>query len=53
MIKQMIGLEGVHTAKFDSCQIGMETTDAAGHTQAAKKRTTVMTNSANLTIVLR
>ena len=43
---------GVHTAKLDFCQLGMITTDAAGQTQAAKKRTIVMTNSANKAEVL-
>ena len=53
MMKQMMGLEDVHAAKFDFCQLGMKTTDAAGRTQAAKKRTTVMTNSGNLAEVLK
>ena len=48
MTKHVMQLEGVHTARFEFCQLGMETVDAAGEKQAAKKRTTVMTNSANL-----
>ena len=48
MIKHVMKLEGVHTARFDFCQVGMETVNAAGEKQATKKRTTVMTNSANL-----
>ena len=48
LLKHVMRLEGVHTARFDFCQLGMETVDAAGEKQAAKKRTTVMTNSANL-----
>ena len=48
-----MSLEGVHTAKFDFCQLGMITKDADGAMQAAKKPTTVMTNSANLAEVLR
>ena len=48
-----MSFEGVHTAKFDFCQLGMTTTDEDGETQAAKKRTTVLTNSANLAEVLR
>lgn len=53
MLKHVMRLKGVHTARFESCQLGMETVDAAGKKQAAKKRTTVMTNSANLAEVLR
>ena len=53
MMKQMMGLEGVHTARFDFCPLGMETASAGGERQAAKKRTTVMTNSLNLAEVLR
>ena len=44
----MVGFESVHTARFDFCQLGMETVDVAGEKQAAKKRITVMTNSLNL-----
>ena len=53
MMKQMMGLEGVHAAKFDFCQLGMKTTNATGQTQTAKKRTTLLTNSAYLAKVLR
>ena len=53
MTKHVMQLEGVHTALFDFCQLGMETVNAAGEKQAAKKRITVMTNSANLAEVLR
>ena len=53
MMKHMMSLEGVHTAKFDFCQLGMTTKDEDGRTQAAKKPTAVMTNSANLAEVLR
>ena len=53
MLKHLMQFEGVHTARFDFCQLGMETVDAAGRKQAAKKRTTVMTNSANLAELLR
>ena len=53
MGEQIVGFEGVCTAKFDFSQFGMETTDAAGQKQAAKKSTTVMTNSANLAEVLK
>ena len=52
MLKHVMRLEGVHTARFDCWQLGMETIDAAWEKQAAKKRTTVMTNSANLAEVL-
>ena len=53
MTKHVMQLEGVHTALFDFCHLGMETVNAAGEKQAAKKRITVMTNSANLAEVLR
>ena len=53
MMKQMMGLEGVHTARFCFCNFGMETVDDTGEQQAAKKRTTVITNSLNLAEVLR
>ena len=53
VMRHMMSFEGMHTAKFDFCQLGMTTTDAAGQTQSAKKRTTVRTNSANLVEVLR
>ena len=53
MTKHVMQVEGVHTALFDFCQLGMETVNAAGEKQAAKKRITVMTNSANLAEVLR
>ena len=53
MMKQMMGLEGVQTARFDFCQLGMQTVDTAGEKQAVKKRITVMTNSLNLAEVPR
>ena len=37
MMKHMMQLEGVHTAWFGLCQLGMETVDADGQKQAAKK----------------
>ena len=53
MLKQMANLEGVYTAKFDFCQLGMMTKDEAGKDAPAKKRATVLTNSSNLAEVLR
>ena len=48
MMQQMLSLQGVLTAKFDFCTLGMKTTDRRGEPVAAKKRTTVMTNSSNI-----
>ena len=53
MIQQVMGLEGVYASKFDFCQLGMETRGEDGLPAPAKKRTTVLTNSANLAEVLR
>ena len=53
MMRQMLSLPGVMTAKFDFCQLGMKTTDEQGAPAAAKKRTTIMTNSPNIGEVLR
>ena len=57
MVKQMIDLEGVYTSKFDFCQLWMTTTgpDAGpdGRPALARKRTTVLTNSVNISEVLR
>ena len=53
MLQQMADLEGVYTSRFDFCQLGMKTKDAAGQDVPAKKRTTVFTNSPNLAEVLR
>ena len=53
MVRQMLGLEGVFLSKFDFCQLGMRTRDADGKAAAAKKRTSVMTNSKNIAEVLR
>ena len=38
MLKHVMQLEGVHTVRFDFCQLGMETVDAAEEKQVAKKR---------------
>ena len=46
-------LEGVHVVKFDFCMLGMLTSDRAGNPGAAKNRTTVMTNSPALALLLR
>ena len=40
-------------AKFDVCKLGMQTIDATGDTKAARKRTTVFTNSTNIAEMLR
>ena len=62
MMQQMMNLEGVYVSKFDFCQLGMETKgeapvipcdDMRRPSVPAKKRTTVLTNSANLAEVLR
>ena len=62
MMQQMMNLEGVYVSKFDFCQLGMETkgeapvipcNDMRRPSVPAKKRTTVLTNSANLAEVLR
>ena len=53
MMKDMLGLAGVHTAKFDFCELGMTTKGHNGNAAPAKKRTTVMTNSPNIAEVLR
>ena len=53
MMQQMMNLEGVYVSKFDFCQLGMETNGEDGSIMLAKKRTTVLTNSANLAEVLR
>ena len=53
MMQQMMNLEGVYVSKFDFCQLGMETKGEDGSIMLAKKRTTVLTNSANLAEVLR
>ena len=53
MMKDMLGLAGVHTAKFDFCELGMETKGPSGAAMPARKRTTVMTNSSNIAEVLR
>ncbi len=53
MIQEMLRLEGVFQSKFDFCQLGMKTVDADGNAAAARKRTTVMTNSKNIAEVLR
>ena len=53
MLQQMADLEGMYAARFDFCQLGMETKGAAGGSAPAKKRTTVRTNSPNLAEVLR
>ena len=52
-IQQMRQLEGVHVVKFDFCMLGMITSDRAGNPGAAKKRTTVMTNSPAVAMLLR
>ena len=49
----MLGLAGVHTAKFDFCELGMKTKGPDGTIAPAWKRTTVMTNSPNIAEVLR
>ena len=53
MIKQVQELEGVYTAKFDFCELGMTAKGDDGVDQAAKKRTTVMTSSKHIAEVLR
>ena len=53
MLQQMADLEGVYTARFDFCKLGMETKDENGQPAPAKKRTTVLTNSPILAEVLR
>ena len=53
MVKQMIDLEGVYTSKFDFCQLRMTTTGPDGRPALALKRTTVLTNSVNISEVLR
>ena len=53
MLQQMADLEGVYSARFDFCQLGMETKSTAGESVPAKKRTTVLTDSSNLAEVLR
>ena len=53
MVRQILNLQGIMTAKFDFCQLGMKTRDAQGAPAAAKKRTTIMTNSPNIGEVLR
>ena len=53
MMKQVMMLEGVHTARFDFYELGMETIDANGEKQAAKNCTAVMTNSSDLAEALR
>ena len=53
MMRDMLVLAGVHTAKFDFCELGMETKGPDGTIAPARKRTTVMTNSPNIAEVLR
>ena len=53
MVRQMLNLQGIMTAKFDFCKLGMETKDAQGVPAAAKKRATIMTNSPIIDEVLR
>ena len=53
MMKQMMELEGVYVAKFDFCALGMESVDDNGEKGAAKKRTTILTNSKHIAEVLR
>ena len=53
MVRQMLELEGVFMSKFDFCCLGMKTIGANGEEAAARKRTTVMTNSKNIADVLR
>ena len=53
MMRDMLGLAGIHTAKFDFCELGMETQGPDGAAIPARKRTTVMTNSSNIAEVLR
>ena len=53
MMQQVLSMQGVLTAKFDFCTLGMKTTDRRGEPVAAKKRTTVMTNSSNIGEMLR
>ena len=53
MVRQTLNLQGIMTAKFDFCLLGMETRDARGTPAAAKKRITIMTNSPNIGGVLR
>ena len=53
MLKQMKDLEAVFLANFDLDKLGMQTIDATGDTKAARKRTTVFTNSTNIAEMLR
>ena len=53
MVQTVMHLEGVYLAKFDFCQLGMETLDEHGEAAAAKKRTGVLTNSKNIAEALR
>ena len=52
-VQQIRQMEGVHVVKFDFCMLGMLTSDRAGNPGAAKKRTTVMTNSPAVAMLLR
>ena len=45
-------LEGVYMAKFDSCTLGMIKRKSSGDEAAARKRTTLLTNAANLAEML-
>ena len=53
LIKTVLNLEGVFLATFDFCRLGMKTMDDEGAIAAAKKRTSVMTNSKNIAEALR
>ena len=53
MVQSVAALAGVHKATFDFCKLGMETVDRDGKKAAAKKRTTIMTNSQHIARVLR
>ena len=53
MMQQVMNLEGVYASRFDFCQLGMETKGEDGAPTPAKKRSTVLTNSAKLAEVLK
>ena len=49
----MMAIDGVYSAKFDFCMLGMRTKDKDGNDAFAKKRTRIMTNSPAITELLR
>ncbi len=53
MMNQVANMNGVMKVNFDFCAMDMKTKDVSGEMKPAKKRTTVLTNSAAIATLLR